>query len=180
MLTSYVPYWPNQDQECTLSRRKHLFQLFITVSFLLLLSCSRSDEEPSADHTGRTLDYPATVHFLSSEGDTVRSIQAAIADTPQLRSAGLMDVHDLPADNGMLFIFEDEQPRSFWMANTPLGLDIIFVSADMKIVRIHRNTRPYSDREVVSDRPAKYVVETHAGYTLRHDIQEGMQITYER
>ncbi|MEX0890204.1 MAG: DUF192 domain-containing protein [Balneolaceae bacterium] len=147
---------------------------------LLTLSCEQSDTDRSARSQGRTLEYPATVYFHNSEGDTLHSIRVAVAETPEHRSTGLMDVHEMPENNGMLFIFDREEPQSFWMANTPLGLDIIFASSDGRIVRIHRNTSPYSDREVSSEQPSRYVVETHAGYTLRHDIQEGMFISFER
>jgi len=77
----------------------------------------------------------------------------------------------------MLFIFDDEELRSFWMANTPIPLDIIFADASGRIVRIQRNTRPYSHESIQSEYPATYVVEVNAGYTLRHDIKEGMYIS---
>jgi uncharacterized protein len=158
-----------------MSYYRHLLLPFI---ILLMISCG---EEDSAETTpeGRTLEYPVTLSFLTTEGDTVSTIQAALADDDQSRSTGLMDVFDLPENRGMLFIFDDEEPRSFWMANTPLALDIIFANADKEIVRIQQNTRPYSDRNVVSEYPAMYVVETNAGYTLRYDIIEGMKISFE-
>jgi uncharacterized protein len=152
---------------------------FILSAFFILLLNSCNSEETAESPSGRTLEYPVTLSFLTVDGDTVSTIRAALADDDQSRSTGLMDVFDLPDDSGMLFIFDDEEPRSFWMANTPLALDIIFVNADLEIVRIHQNTRPYSERNVVSEYPAMYVVETNAGYTLRHDIIEGMQISYE-
>lgn len=89
-----------------------------------------------------------------------------------------MNVTNLPSDKGMLFIFEDNQPRSFYMANTPLSLDIIFVNEDKEIVRIHNNTQPYSDKNLTSGKPARYVVETNGGYCLSHDIQEGMRVDF--
>lgn len=155
-----------------------LFSVLLLLGFLVVTSCGRED---SSDTTpvGRTLDYPVTLSFLTETGDTVSTIQAALADDDQTRSTGLMDVFDMPDNKGMLFIFDDEEPRSFWMANTPIALDIIFVNADKEIVRIQQNTRPYSDRNVVSEYPAMYVVETNAGYTLRHDIIEGMMIDFD-
>lgn len=149
--------------------------LFIA-SFLLIAACSEEPEQQSEPREGRTLTYTTTVDFLKSSGDVVSTIDAAVADDDASRSEGLMDVRDLPADAGMLFIFDDEEPRSFWMANTPISLDIIFVDSDMEIVRIHRNTPPYSHENVLSEVPAKYTVEVNAGYTMRHDITEGMQI----
>jgi uncharacterized protein len=109
----------------------------------------------------------------------VTTIEVAVADDDASRSEGLMDVHELPSDAGMLFIFDEDEPRSFWMAGTPLSLDIIFINGDYEIVRIHRNTPPYSHESIPSEEAAKYVVEVNAGYTTRHDITEGMRIEIE-
>jgi len=157
---------------------RKLRYLIMPLATFFLISCGE-EETAETVPTGRTLDYTASVSFLSAAEDTVATIEAAVADDDESRSTGLMDVYDMPRDKGMLFIFDDEEPRSFWMANTPLALDIIFVNSDMEIIRVHQNTRPYSERNVESEQPAKYVVETNAGFTLRYDIIEGMKITYE-
>ncbi|MEX2574327.1 MAG: DUF192 domain-containing protein [Balneolaceae bacterium] len=156
---------------------RYLYPLLFPV-FFLISACNENDERMPAEE-GRIPDYSATVHFIAEKADTVSSIQAAVADTDASRATGLMDVFEMPMDRGMLFIFPDEKPRSFWMANTPLALDIIFVSEEMEIVRIHRNTLPYSERNVSSGATAMYAVETNAGYTRRNDIKEGMSIAYE-
>ncbi len=156
---------------------RKLLYLILPFATLNMISCGE-EESAETEPTGRTLDYTATVTFLTAAEDTVTTIEAAVADDDESRSTGLMDVYDMPRNKGMLFIFDDEEPRSFWMANTPLALDIIFVNADMEIIRVHQNTRPFSDRNVESELPAKYVVETNAGFTLRHDIIEGMKIAY--
>lgn len=144
-----------------------------------MIACGGGEDDDDSTPRGRVLDYTATVTFLSADGDTVSTLRAAVADDAATRSSGLMDVYDMPSDRGMLFIFDNEEPRSFWMANTPLALDIIFINSNMEIIRIHQNTRPYSNRNVESELPAQYVVETNAGYTLRHDIIEGMKITFD-
>lgn len=150
---------------------------FITLLLsLLLLSCSERKQSEPEQSPGRKLDYTHSVTFVNTSGEDTSSIDVAIADDDDSRNEGLMDVRELPPDNGMLFIFENEQPRSFWMANTPLSLDIIFINADFEIVRIHRNTPSYSNENFESGVPAKYVVEVNAGYTLEHDITEQMTI----
>ena len=143
---------------------------------LALTACNTEEERPPSTVEGRELEYTATVQFLHEAGEVVSEIDAAVADDDDSRSEGLMDVHNLPADSGMIFKFEDEQPRSFWMANTPISLDIIYANSDFEIVRIHRNTPPYSHENIHSEEPAMYVVEVNAGYTLRYDITEGMSI----
>lgn len=147
--------------------------------FILLAGCSDTEEfERSVERVNRVLEYSSEVSFYSSNGERlISTVEVAVADDDLSRSEGLMDVHNLPSDSGMLFIFEGDRPRSFWMANTPLSLDILFANSEMEIVRIYRNTPPYSHEQIRSELPAKYVVEVNAGYTLRHDITEGMRIT---
>ncbi|MCC5940607.1 MAG: DUF192 domain-containing protein [Balneolaceae bacterium] len=153
---------------------------FILTALILISACGESEETSQARETeSRVLDYVTTVSFADEGGEPVSTIRAALADDDLSRSEGLMDVHNLPSDAGMLFIFEGEEPRSFWMANTPLSLDIIFANSDFEIVRIHRNTPPYSHESIESELPAKYVVEVNAGYTMQHDIREGMMIILE-
>lgn len=160
------------------------FQLYITImmllSFALLAtSCSGSKENKDSDERiGRTLDYSREVTFLNNEGEAITSIEVAVADDDEERNMGLMDVNKLPADKGMLFIFEEQQPLSFWMANTPLSLDIFFVNEAMEIVRIHQNTQPFSEKNLSSERPARYVIETNGGFSLSHDIQEGLTVEF--
>lgn len=146
---------------------------------MLLSACSQTQEKSNTKNTdeGRSLEFVRSVSFLTAEGDTVSTIEAAVADDPQERNQGLMDVRDLPQSKGMLFIFEENEPRSFWMANTPLPLDIIFVNEDLEIVRIHHSTPPFSEKNFLSEKPAKYVIETNAGYSISHDIQEGMKVS---
>lgn len=157
-----------------------------TLAFLLLLigtiSCTgeRDGVQTPAESEQRVLNYSASVSFVDMNGDTISTIDAAVADDDESRSAGLMNVPSMPEDAGMVFIFENNQPRSFWMANTPLSLDIIFANSNFEIVRIHRNTQPYSARSIESGRPAQYVVEVNAGYAVNHDIREGMSIVIER
>lgn len=78
------------------------------------------------------------------------------------------------------FIFTNEEPQSFWMQHTPLSLDMIFVNKENEIVKIHKNTTPFSEQSYPSGRPAKYVVEVNAGYTDKFQIEEGDKIVWRR
>ena len=150
--------------------------IFLLFSFFILANCS-GREDQQAEPPARELDYTSEVTFQNFDGDDISTIRVAVAEDDQSRSQGLMDVNNLPEDAGMLFIFDTNEPRSFWMASTPLSLDIIFANEDFEIVRIHRNTPPYSHDSIQSEEAAKYVVEVNAGYTMRHDITEGMRIS---
>ena len=152
--------------------------VLVSVFLFSLVNCSGTDRQTQREtvQEERTLTYETTVAFLSPSGDTLSVIDAAVADDQSSRTQGLMNVTSMPQDAGMIFIFDENQPRSFWMASTPLSLDLIFANEDFRIVRIHRNASPYSQESIASGAPAKYVVEVNAGYTLQHDINEGGSI----
>jgi uncharacterized membrane protein (UPF0127 family) len=63
----------------------------------------------------------------------------------------------------MLFVFEDELPRSFYMKNTRISLDLIFINENKKIVSFQKNAQPFDERSLPSNAPAKYVLEVNAG-----------------
>jgi len=89
-----------------------------------------------------------------------------IADTPQLRLQGLMDRDQLPEDQGMLFIFDKEEEYGFWMKNTLIPLDIIWLNNEREVVFIKRSAQPCEGSAcspTYPERPAKYVIELSAG-----------------
>ena len=156
-----------------------LFTLaLLLTATILAVGCDGSGEQiPKRERQGRVID-PQTTLMVLDQGREVVRVRVALAQTEAERNTGLMDVHSMDADAGMLFLFDDEQPRSFWMVNTPLSLDIIFANADREIVRIRQNTTPYSDRRITSDVPARYVLEVHAGFARDHDLREGMTLMW--
>ncbi|WP_158551487.1 DUF192 domain-containing protein [Rhodohalobacter sp. SW132] len=165
------------DPSSLSTSRSFIVIFLLTLSTVYFSACSENEQgESESAVEERILEYETTITFLNERGNEISEIEAAVADDDASRSQGLMDVHSLPVDAGMLFIFDDNQQRNFWMASTPLSLDIIFVNEEYEIVRIHRNTSPYSQESIPSELPSKYVVEVNAGYTMRHDINEGGRI----
>ena len=152
--------------------------LLLSLFLLFGLSCTSKKDDPAEKKTGRTLELTETVTFLDDSGNKISTVRVALADDQDERNQGLMDVNEMPNDAGMLFIFPEEQPLSFYMANTPLPLDIMFVNSDSVIVRIHHNTTPFDSKQLPSDAPAKYVVETNGGYAVSNDIREGHKIRF--
>lgn len=117
--------------------------------------------------------------FIRATGEPLASIDIEVADSPAKRSQGLMYRKSMEENHGMLFIFPMEEPQSFWMKNTIIPLDIIFVNSNKQIVKIHKNTTPFSERSMLSEKPAIYVVEVIAGYTDKFNIREGDRIDWE-
>lgn len=111
--------------------------------------------------------------LIISDSTSVRKvvIDIEIADTDYDRQLGLMRRISMKEKQGMLFIFPAEAMQSFWMRNTLISLDMIFISSNKKIVTIHKNTKVLSDQSYPSAAPAQYVLEVNAGFTDKYNIQ---------
>lgn len=118
--------------------------------------------------------------FLTSEKDTIKQVDIEIADNEQERTQGMMYRTNMPHDRAMLFIMQYEREQSFWMRNTKMSLDIIYVNGAKEIVTIYKHTQPYSNSPIPSFKKAKYVVETSAGFCDNFGIQEGNFIEFAR
>jgi uncharacterized protein len=116
--------------------------------------------------------------FTDSLNNSKTKIDIQIANTEFDRQLGLMYRKQMDENRGMLFIFPVEEKQSFWMHETFIPLDMIFVNALNKIVTIHRNTQTLSDQSYPSTAPAKYVIEVNGGYCLKHNIMEGDKINF--
>jgi uncharacterized membrane protein (UPF0127 family) len=118
--------------------------------------------------------------MVRPDGSVAASLAVEIAESPEARARGLMGRVLTDYMAGMLFIFESEQPQTFWMRNTPSSLDMMFVDAGGKIVHIAARTTPMSDQLYSSTGPAKYVVEAKAGFADRFGVRQGYTMRWKR
>lgn len=92
---------------------------------------------------------------------------------------GLMYRKSMELNQGMLFIFNDEQPRYFYMKNTQIPLDIIYLSANKEVVSFVKNAEPFNQGSLPSNQPAMYVLELNAGLIDRLGIEIGDRLKYQ-
>lgn len=111
-------------------------------------------------------------------GDKTHAFTVEIADTDAKRAEGLMFRTAMAPDHGMLFDFKREQPVWFWMKNTYLSLDMIFVKADGTILSIAENTTPLSEATVPSGGPVRFVFEVVAGTAKRLGLKAGDRVVH--
>jgi uncharacterized membrane protein (UPF0127 family) len=111
-------------------------------------------------------------------GTRQHTFRAWLANTPERREQGLMWVRSLPADRGMLFVFEQPQPVSFWMKNTYVSLDLMFVAPDGRIIRVAENAEPLSPRNIDSMGVVLGVFEVRGGTAKRLGIQAGDRLRH--
>ena len=99
-----------------------------------------------------------------------------LATTPEERSRGLMFRESMPRGDGMLFVFDRERPLSFWMRNTLIALDIIFLDAEGRVVNVAAGAVPGDETPLPSDGPALAVLEVNAGLAARMGIGPGDEL----
>lgn len=103
-----------------------------------------------------------------------------VVDTPETRAQGLMYVMELAPDAGMLFDFKEERVVSFWMRNTFIPLDMIFITADGVVKNVHVNARPHDTTSIPSDGPVQYVLEIPGGRSVELGIEAGDTVEHAR
>ena len=105
-----------------------------------------------------------------------------VADDDAERARGLMFRDEMPADHGMIFIHERQEPQAYWMKNTKIPLDILYFDSERRLVTQQRDVPPCSagDRcpPYPSRRPAMYVLELNAGQAARLKLEDGALMTF--
>ncbi len=156
-----------------------LFLLAVTIA-----SCGNDSSPRGAQQANDAFpDIPfrddGNLTFFQGEMDIV-TIDIEIAESDSARSRGLMQRPSLPDKSGMLFLFEREAMQTFYMANTPLALDLLFVDSDSVVIDIDKYNRPFTSDYIRSDAPAQYVIEVPAGFADIYGLLEGERVHWIR
>lgn len=117
-----------------------------------------------------------TVHLRGDWGQARFSVE--VADNAAERAKGLMGRPSMPIASGMLFVYHRTKPVSFWMRNTLIPLDMIFLDEDGVVVRVHHNARPHDETPVHSGAPTRYVLEVNAGLAEALGIGAGSELRH--
>ena len=118
-----------------------------------------------------------TVVFLTARGEV--PVLVDVARTAAEREKGLMFVEHLPAGRGMLFLMGPERILTFWMKNTYIPLDMIFVNAKMEVVGVVAKAEPHTLDPRRVNAPSSYVVEVNGGWAERNGVKQGTKVRFE-
>jgi len=167
--------------------------ILITVGYFLYENFKKDDsikppvlvdpKEKVKDTNEPQFKREGELEFIMTGGkkdSSLKKIDIEIALNDAEREQGLMYRKSMGYNKGMLFIFDEDELQSFWMKNTIMSLDIIYVNSDFKIVKIHKNTIPYSENPILSGKPSKYVVEVAAGFSDNFGVKEGDKILFKK
>ncbi|GAB6283666.1 MAG: hypothetical protein STSR0008_24550 [Ignavibacterium sp.] len=145
----------------------------VIILAIVIVIIINSDKETSTTDSEYQFHKEGKLTILDSNKVVKKKIDIEIADTEYDRELGLMFRKEMSDEQGMLFIFPVEDNLSFWMRNTYIPLDMIFIDSQKRIITIHKNTIPLSEDSYRSSAPAKYVLEVNGGFTDRFNIKEG-------
>ena len=132
-----------------------------------------------AAHTEFLKNLSQVEQFLQKNGKPGPcTFTVEVVTTPEEQARGLMFRERMDPDAGMLFDFHGDEMRYFWMRNTLIPLDMIFIGTDMKVVHIHRWAKPKDESNISSKFPARYVLEINGGRAASCRIEAGLKARF--
>ena len=153
-------------------RATRLRALGVVLGMALVPACTTA---PSASGTKPNPISSSEVVLQARSGTDVR-VQVELARTEAERARGLMFRRSLESGYGMLFLFPKSDSLKFWMRNTYIPLDMIFVDEAYKVVYIEENAEPLTETPRGPDTLSRYVIEVPGGWTKTHGIEAGVAV----
>jgi uncharacterized protein len=150
------------------SGKKIFIYFLFLVFFKSFLSCSYVSAEDR------------TVTFYNKSKQTLCSFIAELAVTPEEHERGLMYRKSLAPDAAMLFVSKEDNVQYFWMKNTYIPLDMVFINSKLEVTSIYRSAKPLDEITISSRSPAMYVLEINAGKADQCNIRVGSKIKFKK
>jgi len=129
-----------------------------------------------ATHVSSTAPLPK-VYLATPQGEV--AVTTEVVATSAKIEQGLMFREHLPPDDGMLFLMKEERSWPFWMRNTLIPLDMIFIAKDLTIAGIVENAEPRTESLRQVEAPSLYVLEVNGGYCAAHHVVAGAKVRFE-
>jgi len=171
------------------SHRISLIFMGIALTLFVIIKISPKFKSSKTHVTGRvhinkvknqSFSNDAKGWFVNSNGETVAVMNLELAETKQKIDKGLTHRKTLEASNGILFVFPDLAPQTFWMKDTFIPLDVLFMNESGVVVNIVENTVPHSLDLIKSKVSVKYVLEVNSGFVKENRLRLGSKLTFEK
>ncbi|MBA4746813.1 MAG: DUF192 domain-containing protein [Muricauda sp.] len=155
-------------------------KIVLLVLVLVLVSC-KTESKQALKTESISFTKEGDLAVIATETDSIKAnFDIEIAETDYETKTGLMYRKSMEKKQGMLFIQPTESLQYFYMKNTEIPLDIIYISQAQKIVSFQKNARPFDENTLPSNAPAKYVLEINAGLSDQLGLQVGDSISFSR
>lgn len=153
--------------------------VYLGLGWLLFNLIGCKEEKKSIKQTEITFNKEGDLTIFKIATDSTEiELDIEIADTDYDIQTGLMYRSSMEANQGMLFVFDDVSERYFFMKNTQIPLDIIYIDDNKKIVSFQKNAKPFDETSLPSNVPAKYVLEINAGLVDTWLLKEGDSLSW--
>ncbi|WCO02424.1 DUF192 domain-containing protein [Psychroserpens ponticola] len=144
-----------------------------------IVSCKEQKQNSTVKTVTISFKKEGELQLKKATSDSlIASLNIEIADDDYSTQTGLMYRKSMEDNQAMLFIFPDSDYRSFYMKNTKIPLDIIYISEDKRIVSIQKNAKPMDETSLPSEAPATYVLEVNAGLSDTWNLEKGDTIEF--
>lgn len=155
--------------------KRYTLSLLLSI-FLSLCACK--EDKKVIKQTEVSFKKEGELTIFKSADSTQIKLDIEIADTDFDIQTGLMYRNAMKTNQGMLFVFDDVKERFFYMKNTKIPLDLIFIDNNKKIVSFQKHAQPFDESSLPSNAPAKYVLEVNAGLADTWGVAVGDHISY--
>ncbi|MEZ4809367.1 MAG: DUF192 domain-containing protein [Allomuricauda sp.] len=153
---------------------------FSIISIVILVCCKNGSKQEIKTET-ITFTKEGSLSIFTSETDSlITNFDIEIAESDYETQTGLMYRGSMEENQGMLFIFPEVAMHSFYMKNTEIPLDIVYIDENQKIASFQKNAKPFDETGLPSQVPVKYVLEINAGISNRMGLQVGDSIAFSR
>ncbi|MCP9201446.1 DUF192 domain-containing protein [Gramella sp. GC03-9] len=146
----------------------------------LFTSCEDEKKPDEIETEEISFTKEAELYLIKASGDTIEKLDVELAETAYEHQTGLMYRDGMEDNQGMLFVYDDERVRSFYMKNTYFSLDIIYFAGDSTYVSVQENTTPMSETSLPSEGPTQFVLEVNGGLSAPWNLAEGDRISFTR
>ena len=160
--------------------KKSIVALALSSFLLIIFGCKEEPKSIVAPIDIKFKKEGSLQIYKAGTDSIISSFNIELAEDEYKTQTGLMHRGSMQNNQAMLFIFPNEQMRSFYMKNTLIPLDIIYLNESQKVVSIQKNAKPMDERSLPSNFPAKYVLEVNGGLSDELNIIEGDSISFSR
>jgi uncharacterized membrane protein (UPF0127 family) len=152
---------------------------FVILVLLAALNCKENKPIKTEGQVIVNFKKEGVLNIKKADSDSIiKTLDIEIADNEYETQTGLMYRIKLETNHGMLFIFPDVKMRSFYMKNTKIPLDIIYIDEAKSIISFQKNAMPFDETSLPSDAPAKYVLEINGGLADAWQLSLGDKIDF--
>ena len=152
----------------------------IFLGFLIMFCACKNEQTNTVKPIEINFNKEAEFVFIKGN-DTLVNLDVELAESDYEHQTGLMHRDSMNLKQGMLFIYKDERPRpTFYMKNTQIPLDLIYINSDHQVVEINKNAKPYDENPIGAKQPAQYVLEVNAGFANQFNITDSLRVSFRK